>query len=285
VHSEPLGATGVEADYVLVGHVSRDLFDHEQRLGGTVLYAGIAAARLGRRVGIVTAFEESLEQAPELDGLAIARVPSEYTTTFEIQTANDARVLRLRRRAAPIAYGDVPSTWRAAPIVHLAPIADEVDPGLARWFSSSWIGATAQGWLRQVAADGTIIPAAVDFGRLPTSAVAALVVSRDDLADPTDLARLTDRVACVVVTRGAEGCTVHLSGEGFDVPAFPASEVDPTGAGDVFAAAFFVYMSETRDALASARFAACAAALSIEQVGAAGIPTREEILTRIEMAA
>jgi sugar/nucleoside kinase (ribokinase family) len=59
--------------------------------------------------------------------------------------------------------------------------------------------------------------------------------------------------------------------------------VDPTGAGDVFAAAFFINLFETNDAWASARFANQVAALSITRIGLAGIPTAEEVsLCRIK---
>jgi sugar/nucleoside kinase (ribokinase family) len=53
--------------------------------------------------------------------------------------------------------------------------------------------------------------------------------------------------------------------------------VDATGAGDIFAAAFFVRLNQTRDPWEAARFATCLAAQSVTRVGLNGIPTREEI--------
>jgi sugar/nucleoside kinase (ribokinase family) len=69
-----------------------------------------------------------------------------------------------------------------------------------------------------------------------------------------------------------------VRGEGArQFPAPPQPEVDPTGAGDVFAAAFFINLYETNDPWASARFANQVAALSITRAGLAGVPTPDEI--------
>ena len=50
-----------------------------------------------------------------------------------------------------------------------------------------------------------------------------------------------------MVTEARKGCTVWHGGRPVRYPPFEAQEVDPTGAGDVFAAAFFLRYTETRD--------------------------------------
>jgi sugar/nucleoside kinase (ribokinase family) len=54
-------------------------------------------------------------------------------------------------------------------------------------------------------------------------------------------------------------------------------EVGPTGAGDIYAAAFFFRLYTTRDPWEAARFATSLASFSITRSGLAGIPTQEEI--------
>jgi sugar/nucleoside kinase (ribokinase family) len=54
-------------------------------------------------------------------------------------------------------------------------------------------------------------------------------------------------------------------------------EFDPTGAGDIFAAAFFVRLYLTRDPWESARFANQIAATSVTRGGLDGVPTQEEV--------
>jgi sugar/nucleoside kinase (ribokinase family) len=53
--------------------------------------------------------------------------------------------------------------------------------------------------------------------------------------------------------------------------------VDPTGAGDIFAAAFFTRLLKTRDPWEAARFATLLASYSVSRVGLQGIPTVKEI--------
>ena len=43
---------------------------------------------------------------------------------------------------------------------------------------------------------------------------------------------------CVIVTEGKHGSRIYSADREFRVPAFPAVEVDPTGAGDSFLAGF-----------------------------------------------
>jgi sugar/nucleoside kinase (ribokinase family) len=54
-------------------------------------------------------------------------------------------------------------------------------------------------------------------------------------------------------------------------------EVDATGAGDIFAAAFFVRLYTTHDPWEAARFATLLASYTVTRVGLDGIPTEKEI--------
>jgi sugar/nucleoside kinase (ribokinase family) len=54
--------------------------------------------------------------------------------------------------------------------------------------------------------------------------------------------------------------------------------VDPTGAGDIFAAAFFVALQRVGDAWTAARFANCIAARSVTRAGLKSTPTPDEIV-------
>jgi sugar/nucleoside kinase (ribokinase family) len=55
------------------------------------------------------------------------------------------------------------------------------------------------------------------------------------------------------------------------------AEIDTTGAGDIFAAAFFFRLYTTRDPWEAARFATQLAAISVTRTGLQAIPTSEEI--------
>ena len=100
-----------------------------------------------------------------------------------------------------------------------------------------------------------------------------VVVSEEDMrADPDFLGLCVSRVPITLVTRGSGGAVLHHEGQAIAFPACPAAEVEPTGAGDVFAAAFLVEYHRTGDARAGAAFACCAAAFAVEGRGLAGVP-------------
>jgi sugar/nucleoside kinase (ribokinase family) len=75
----------------------------------------------------------------------------------------------------------------------------------------------------------------------------------------------------VVVTRGAEGALVATSQGAVAVDAFAVEARDTTGAGDTFNAAFLARWLAGDDPVVAARFAAAAAALSIQAFGARGL--------------
>jgi sugar/nucleoside kinase (ribokinase family) len=115
---------------------------------------------------------------------------------------------------------------------------------------------------------------------LPSNAF--VVVSMEDLDHRPDRKRDYSELArLVAVTNGRENACLYHSGKGFEVPAFDAELVDPTGAGDVFAAALFVRYLECGDLMEAARFAHAAAALNIERRGVGAVPYRSEVEKRV----
>jgi sugar/nucleoside kinase (ribokinase family) len=86
-----------------------------------------------------------------------------------------------------------------------------------------------------------------------------------------------------VVTHGPRGATVYHGGEVRHLPTRPAHEVDPTGAGDVFAAAFLVRLHEillergVEDPWEAAHFANVVASFSVEGIGYSAIPQRAQV--------
>jgi 1D-myo-inositol 3-kinase len=87
-----------------------------------------------------------------------------------------------------------------------------------------------------------------------------------------------------VVTLGDRGCDVYRQGEAerFHSPAFrSAAEVDPTGAGDVFGAAFFWHLHTSGgDWRTAADWANCVASFVVEKRGVAGVPKLAEVEKR-----
>lgn len=103
---------------------------------------------------------------------------------------------------------------------------------------------------------------------LPGMAELALLSGSNDVE--AGAARLfeTYPLEWIVVKRGRQGASVYgRDGSSAHVPAFPVREVDPTGAGDCFDAAFLVGLLEDRPPVECARMAAAAGALNATVFG------------------
>lgn len=264
-------------DYLVIGHLTCDLTPDGPHLGGTAAYASLTARALGLRVGIVTSWNEDLP-APMLEGIPVVNLPSEHTTTFEFTSTPDGRRLKLLHLADTLDLHVIPEAWRNAAIVHLGPIAQEVQPNLVRHFSSSLIGLTPQGWLRTWDDQGFIQPAEWPEASFVLNQAGAAVVSVEDVGgDESRIDEMATHTKVLAVTEQARGARLYWHGDVRRFLAPKTPELDPTGAGDIFAAAFFTRLYHTRDPWESARLANHLAAASITRRGLDGIPTAEEV--------
>lgn len=269
-------------EFVVVGHVTRDLVPGGSRLGGTALYASLTIARLGHTVGVVTRAGPEASLAALAGEVELVHLPAEQTTTFENISTPQGRVQTIQAVAPPLAPEDVPWAWLDAPVVLLGPVAGEVAPAFASRFRRSLVAAAAQGWLRRWDARGQV--RALDpreaLGALPP--LGAIFLSREDWAGGWEgLEEACRATPILVVTQAEDGARMRWGSAWHPIPAFPTRLVDPTGAGDVFAGAFLVRLFETRDPLVAARFASAAASLSVQGEGVSALPTRREIEVRL----
>lgn len=304
-------------DALVIGHITRDLISDAGegatvgdgaaggaggagepgwRLGGSALYAALTLARLGMRVAALTSAPTALHSALEeaLPGVALAVVPCEEATTFQNRYLSEGRRQYLRGRGGFLTPEALPDAWRAAPLALMAPVAGELRLGemAGALTPGGMVGATPQGWLRRWDADGRVAPLPLEESRaLRLEAAQALILSREDLvgpgADETALARADEALAAwaqrsplVVVTRGASGADLWRAEQVERFPGYPAREVDPTGAGDVFAATFLYGLTTLGDPARAMVLANRVAAMSVEGVGASAIPTQERLLAR-----
>jgi sugar/nucleoside kinase (ribokinase family) len=263
-------------DYLVVGHASKDLTPQGATLGGTIAYAGLTAHALGLRVGVVTSAAEDLDLSALRD-LQVHRVPAPVSTSFENAYTSEGRIQTLRSRAVSLDLSAVPAPWLSAPIVHLAPIAAEIDPELTAAFPASFLGLTPQGWMRRWDESGRVRLTGWEVTRQLLPVSSAVVLSLEDvLGDLRAAQAMAGHCRVLVITEGARGARVHAGGRWRSVPAPAAQEVDPTGAGDVFAAVFFVELHRNGDPWLAAAHANQVAAGSVTRRGLAGAPSAIE---------
>jgi hypothetical protein len=267
VHSRAETPSWTTPDYLVVGHLARDVVPGGFAVGGTVAYAGLTAAAHGLQTAIVTSASAAVIPEAALPGVAVHTVPAEVDTVFHNRYLPDGRRQHLLGRAALLGAADVPAAWRKAPLVHLAPIAAELDLALADSFGDSLLCLTPQGWHRSWGAQGEVMVGPWEGASVVLPKAAAVVVSDEDLPDAETLVLYRRLCRLLVVTQGQAGCTVFWQGE---ERSFPAPKVEPaslTGAGDVFAAAFFIWLSRAGgDAWSAARYANRIAAASVTEL-------------------
>lgn len=279
-------------DYLVIGHVTRDILPDGLgvALGGTATYSALAAQRLGLQAAVVTACapeDTSLLDALSKEGVWVHALPSQATTSFHNSYDSEGKRTQVTSaQARTLFYDDVPMAWRSVPIAHLGPVVRELPDDLPSQFVDGLLGITPQGWLRGWDVEGRVSriawPVPLALTSLPTNAF--LVLSTEDLDFNPQLVDTYSRLApCVAITQGAGDALLYAGDECIVVPACPASPVDLTGAGDVFATALLVRYSECRDLREATQFAHAAAACGIEGVGIAAIPFRGEVEARVRL--
>jgi len=264
-------------DYLVIGHIAKDLIPAGYRIGGTVAYSGLTAKALGMKTGILTSCSNDLDLSP-LDGISIHIIPSDVSTTFENTYTTHGRVQHTHSQAVRLEAVHVPEDWKSPAIVHIGPIAQEIDPNLATVFPDSIRLVTPQGFLRSWDESGMISPCDwPDYRFILENSDIAILSMEDVRGEESIIEDMASAVKILVVTDGPGGCQVYWNR---DVKRFlPPQwyELDATGAGDIFATAYTVRYLTTRDPWESARFATHLAAYSVLRPGLSGIPTIDEI--------
>jgi 1D-myo-inositol 3-kinase len=287
-------------DYTTVGHVTVDvLADGSRRPGGSAFYSALQAARLGQRTLILTQgapgeIERLIE--PYREEVELQVLPSPATTTLATSTrlATSAHEGEQRTQRVLAWAGQIAEVAVDTAILHLAPVARET-PWAWRG-RADFVGITPQGLARawDEDEDGEMRSAAdsehremrstpVDRGAL-AGGCDALVLSEHERASCAELVSAAGEMGAVVaITAGARPTTLLTPGGGEAQVAVPAIERprDDLGAGDVFAAAFFVALAEGQPPARAAAFANGAAAVRVSGVGADAIGDRSDVEQRL----
>ena len=279
-------------DYLAIGTVTEDVWKDGITPGGTVMYSARTARSFVQNVTVVSPVAPSFDMEGTFPGINVHRIASPNTTQFENiyeKTIVNGEVRSVRRqvvRPSPVrlnASHITPALSHSA-IVHLAPLCNEIDADiLGKFDANTFIGCTPQGWLRRWDAQGHVSQRGANwtdadaFFKRCNAVVLSIEDVMGDWAVVEDWAR---RTPFMVVTVGADGCCAYIKGEMHHVAGYHATEVDPTGAGDIFAATLFVALQQRRygdDVLCACRFANCIAAQSVTRPQLAGLPTADDM--------
>jgi 1D-myo-inositol 3-kinase len=257
-------------EVLLVGHYCHDTIigtDGSVRLllGGATAHAAAVLAPLGADFRVVAKVGEDFRyhEAVARPPLVVKNAP---TTAFVDDYRGVDRIGTLAASAPPVRpadLGDIPCRVGMA-----CGIAGEIGPDtLARLRELSGIAvADAQAFVRRVDSAGGRVHTAppepslrseidrLDWLKLSRSETAAL--------DPSTLKHCR-----ALVTDGQRGSILLQGGRETRVPAFPARELDPTGAGDCYLAGFVWGLLRGWDPERAALFGSFCGALAVAQHG------------------
>jgi sugar/nucleoside kinase (ribokinase family) len=267
-----------------------DVVAGERVAGGAVTYGARAAAAALSPARILTIAGPDAELTA-FEGHELEVVLAECTMTLELGLdEHGSRTLRVvERPERSLDAADLPAKWREGPqpsVLLLAPLLPgDVDvPSFAGVAPRSRTGLLAQGMQREVGADGTVRHVDGPAAELLEAAehVGTVFLSDEETGGwpqgaLRELAKLVPRL---VITRGSRGTDIHAADRVCRVEARPATVVDTTGAGDVFATTYMLAESEGR--AQPGRVAAVMAACAVERAGPARLPAWSDIGAAIE---
>jgi len=255
-------------DYLIIGHLSRDIVRTGFTVGGTVAYAGRAAHALGANVAILTSTISDEPGIDALSGINVCSIEANASTTFENIYTENGRLQILHDVAESITAVHLPTDWTQPTIVHFGPLANEIDPQMVHQFPNSIIGMTPQGWMRRWDENGRVYAQEWEQAAEILPLATAVILSKEDLLNDEMLAQYKRWSKLLVLTQGPKGCTVFCDDEMHHIPVSTVTEVEPTGAGDIFAAAFLLKYQQTNgDYCQAAGFANEIAAQSVTKRG------------------
>ena len=262
--------------FLAIGHITEDITPDGRVLGGGVTYGGLTAQALGLSVGIVSSHARGMDLQPLQNIQCHVKIAPE-STTFTNQETPDGRIQRLSARADRLLQNDIPTEWIPSDIVHISPVADEVEYDVVDLFKESLLSLAPQGWLRSWDETGLVRQKTWHSLELVLPKADMVFFSMEDLNhDFHALAEIEKLCNTLIVTDGYRSIRLFQGGKRLEVAIQAAEAADPTGAGDIFAASFIAHYFRSSDILAAAKYASLIAMESVTRPGLSGVPTSEQ---------
>ena len=214
-----------------------------------------------------------------LGGIDVRGPKSEHTSSFANYYDGDNRNQVLIASGSKIFQSEIPVGWTQPNILYVGPLLHELPTDIVNWFEPELSCLVPSGWLRRWGADG-VITHARSLVLSQRKKWDVIVVSEAEIANLSiEQLRLFSEIICI--TRGQLGARIWKGGDFIEIPAIKSAPVDLTGAGDVWASAFALAVSDGRSIEDAGVYASAASAIGIESIGLLGCPSPTEIENRL----
>jgi sugar/nucleoside kinase (ribokinase family) len=243
---------------------------------GGIANLAVAASRLGLRTSLSAAFGDDLygdflwRTLEEQERVDLSR--SKRFVDWHSPVTVSLAVQRDRAMVTHSHPSPMPSTDLVADPPRAAAGVAHLGEGSEAWVAKARAQGTRLfgdvGWDPSEEWSPDVLDELQNFYAFMPNSTEAMAYTRT--ADPrAALLQLADAVPVVVVTCGGQGSIAvdSVTGEDEWVPSLPVNEVDATGAGDVFSAAFILGTLREWPLRHRLAFANLCAALSVQQVG------------------
>jgi len=272
-------------EFLAMGHLSFDVnivdggSPSDPIPGGASAYASLVAQKHGISSGILTSVGDDYPVVEMLSGIDVRGSKVEHTSSFANYYDGDNRNQVLLASASKIFESEIPVGWTQPDILYVSPLLHELPTDSVNWFEPKLSCLVPSGWLRRWGPDGFITHAR-DLLLPQFKKWHVIVVSEVEIANlPIDQICSFGEIVCV--TRGQFGARIWKAGDWVDIPAVKSVPVDLTGAGDIWASAFAIAISDGRNIEDAGLYASTASAIGIESIGLLGCPSRTEIENRL----
>lgn len=266
---------------VSIGHVTHDRYGDQIVPGGCAYYGAQTFHQLGAQSQLLTAVGDDFLAQDALAAFDCEVFSGGNTTVFSnLYPPGEPRLQIVETQAPSLVPAQFPAQFRGADVLFIAPVMGELmEPGWVEAAGARVVCAGLQGFLKigvEPIGGGRRIrarPEMIDLALL--RGIYAVFLSEEDVAmvdRPKFLDQIKSAVPIVAVTDGEHGCTIYEDGSSFKIGVFLTDCVDPTGAGDTFAAGMSLGLGlgwATRDA---AHLGAAAASVIVEGWGAQTAP-------------
>ena len=268
---------------VVVGHITLDEYDGKLVPGGSAYYCSRTYLALGAQVKLISTIGEDFQFNEIFNDLDTFVKRIGQTTRFKnIYKKNSIRQQISIAQAEPIRPDAIPEDFKQCDILHLAPVLGEIDIKL--WVTlvkSKVVAVGLQGWLRRIDDSKIVLPKKCDISDDEFNKLSLVCLSEGDIQGQSELLeRITKLVPTVALTYGENGYDIYKDGIKSSYGVYKTVEVDPTGAGDVFAAGFFYGITSGKSEVASGYLGAGLASVIIEEVGGNALNRIEEGILR-----